>query len=67
MNVLIAANSLGFDAQWLTGWYCYDNNSKPVFGLENHERFSGIIHIGTSDAEKTERGRPNLSQIFKTL
>ncbi|MEE9375209.1 MAG: nitroreductase [Rhizobiaceae bacterium] len=64
MNTLIAANALNFEAQWLTGWFIYDEDAKPILGLDGTERIAGLIHIGTSKIVKSERPRPDVSQIF---
>lgn len=65
-NMLIGANSLGFDAQWLTAWYIYEDDAKDILQLADGERIAGIIHIGTSCAAKTERPRPEISSLFST-
>lgn len=63
-NLLIAANAHGFDAQWLTAWYVYEEDAKPILGLAGEEQIAGIIHIGSSDVPKNERPRPVLDDIF---
>ncbi|MEP1208218.1 MAG: nitroreductase [Rhizobiaceae bacterium] len=64
MNTLIAANSLGFEAQWLTAWYVYDDRARNILGLQSGERIAGIIHIGTSNIAKSERPRPQIDDLF---
>lgn len=64
MNTLIAANALGFEAQWLTAWYIYEEAARDILGLENGEQIAGIVHIGSSTVPKTERPRPAIDSIF---
>ncbi len=64
MNTLIAANSLGFEAQWLTAWYVYEDKARKILGLKNGEQIAGIIHIGTSAIAKSERPRPEIDSLF---
>ena len=60
-NLLLAAQSLGFGAQWLTEWYSYDAGVMAAMGLDAGERISGLVYIGTAGAAPTERARPDLS------
>lgn len=64
MNTLIAANSLGFEAQWLTAWYVYDARARGILGLQRDEQIAGIIHIGSSTIAKSERPRPEIDSLF---
>ena len=64
MNTLIAANSLGFEAQWLTAWYVYDDRARGILRLKDGERIAGIIHIGSSSVAKSERPRPEIDSLF---
>ncbi len=64
MNTLIAANSLGFEAQWLTAWYVYDDRARDILGLKQGEQIAGIIHIGSSSVAKSERPRPDIDSLF---
>ena len=67
MNMLIGANASGYDAQWLTQWYAYDDAMRQELGLREGERVSGFIHIGTRLNEKTERSRPALAQVYSVI
>lgn len=64
MNCLIAANSLGFEAQWLTAWYVYEDAARSIMGLSENEKIAGLIHIGSSTTPKNERPRPDVASIF---
>lgn len=65
MNTLIAANALGFEAQWLTAWYVYEDEAGSILELKSGERIAGIIHIGSSSTPKNERPRPDIQDIFQ--
>ncbi|HEN46788.1 MAG TPA: nitroreductase, partial [Mizugakiibacter sp.] len=58
-NLLLAAQALGFGAQWLTGWAAYDPEVANLLGLDRHERVIGFVHIGTPSAVVAERTRPD--------
>jgi len=64
MKLLMAANAHGFEAQWLTAWYVYDDTANGILQISDTERVAGIIHIGSSSTPKTERPRPELGDIF---
>ena len=64
MNTLIAANSLGYEAQWLTAWYIYHQECRDILGLAQGEQIAGIIHIGTNNAPKTDRPRPDIDSLY---
>jgi len=63
MNLVIAANALGFGAAWLTEWYAYDRSVLDAFGLAPHERIAGFIHIGRPTHVPDDRPRPALADI----
>lgn len=63
MNLSIAANALGYGAQWLTGWAAYEPRARELMGLEPHERIAGFIHIGTPTERLSDRPRPELKDV----
>lgn len=63
MNLLHAANALGFGAAWLTGPFAVDRGALEALGLKRHEKIAGFVHIGTSLQKQDERDRPALSDI----
>jgi len=67
MNLLIAANAYGYDAQWITEWYAYDEKLARELGAGDGERIAGFFHFGTRTMPKTERDRPQLTDIFSTM
>ncbi len=62
-NILVAAHSLGFVANWLTEWYAYHPKVKEKLGLKAGERVAGFIYIGTAAEPLEERPRPELAKI----
>lgn len=62
-NILVAAQSLGFAAQWLTEWYAYDPAVDKALGLTGDERVAGYIYIGTAKMPPKERPRPELEEV----
>ncbi|SIQ11421.1 Nitroreductase [Rhizobium sp. RU20A] len=63
LNLLMAANALGFSSNWLTEWYAFDERAFPILGVEPGEKVAGFIHIGTATVPPTERPRPALADI----
>ncbi len=62
-NILVAASSLGFSAQWITEWLAYSEALRPVLGLEDGEKVAGFVYIGTAKEAAKERGRPELDDV----
>jgi nitroreductase len=67
MNLLVAANALGYGASWLTEWFSFDRRVLDALGLEPQERMAGLIHIGTPREPPAERARPALADIVTRL
>ncbi len=63
MNILIAAQAMGFGASWLTNWFSFDRDVLTAFGLSESERMAGFVHIGTPTAVPADRERPVLAHI----
>lgn len=63
MNLTNAAVALGFRTAWLTEWCAFDRAVATRFGLAEHEKFAGFIHIGEVDVAVEDRPRPDLAQI----
>jgi len=66
-SLLLAAHLKGYGAQWLTGWMAYDAQVGALFGLLEHERLIGFIHIGTPREPMPDRPRPDPSQLLTDL
>ena len=63
MNLLIAADAMGYGANWITDWYAYDARALSLLGLEPGERVAGYIHLGTLAEPPLERVRPDLDKL----
>lgn len=63
LNLLMAANALGYSSNWLTEWFAFDEKAYPLLGVKPGEKIAGFIHIGSPQVPPTERPRPELSQI----
>lgn len=64
MNLVTAVHAMGFAAQWLTGWYAYDQEASEFLGLTAGERFAGFVHIGTPKEKPAERPRPSPEDLL---
>ncbi len=62
-NLLLAANALGYGAQWLTEWYAYHDETRAGFGLDGHDVLAGFMYLGQPAEPSEERERPDLLQI----
>jgi nitroreductase len=63
MNLIIAANALGFASIWLSEWYSYDRCVLTRLGLADHEKIAGFVHIGRAPGPREDRPRPALADI----
>jgi len=67
-NLLIAAQSLGYAAQWLTEWYAYNNLMiKELGGNPDTDKIAGFIYIGDKDKTPIERRRPNKEKVIRYI
>jgi nitroreductase len=62
-NILLAATSMGFAANWVTEWYAYHPLVKERLGLKPGERVAGFIYIGQPATELEERLRPDMNAL----
>lgn len=63
LNMVIAANALGYVSNWLTEWMAFDERAHRIIGVEPGEKVAGFIHIGSTDFPVVERPRPALSDV----
>lgn len=59
-NILLAAVSMGFGAQWLTEWYAFDADVDALLGMSEKEKIAGYMYIGSYNEKPAERQRPSL-------
>ncbi|WP_152045733.1 nitroreductase family protein [Aureimonas psammosilenae] len=65
MNLVHAAHSLGFGANWVTEWIAYDDEAKAILGIQPDEKVVGFIHVGTyRGGPPADRVRPELADIL---
>ena len=57
-NLCLAANALGYGANWLTEWYAFDGNVREALKLDKQDTVAGFIYIGTPTEAPEERTRP---------
>lgn len=63
--MIIAAQAMGYGANWITDWYAYDANARRLLGLTVNEAVAGFVHIGTVGESPMERVRPNIESIVE--
>jgi nitroreductase len=61
--LLLAANAMGFGANWITDWYSYDPSAQTLLGLGPDETVAGFVLIGTTSEPPSERARPDVAQL----
>ena len=67
-NILVAAQSLGYAAQWLTEWYSYNEEVLREFGGDpENDKIAGFIYIGNKQKEPVERRRPIKNKIINFI
>ncbi len=59
MNLIIAANALGYGANLITNWYSDAEEGRAILGLAPHESVVGFVHIGMHTGVILERPRPD--------
>jgi nitroreductase len=62
-NLIIAAQAMGFGANWITDWYAYDDQATTLLGLGEGEKVTGFIYLGTPDEAPQERVRPDVDGL----
>ena len=65
MNLLTAAQSMGFAAQWLTGEAAYEPRVAACLGVAHGDEIVGFIYIGTRTDAPSERPRPALDDVVR--
>ena len=64
INLLYAAQGLGYAAQWLTEWYAYNKKLiKALGGNPNKDKIAGFIYIGKKITKPKERTRPKINEV----
>ncbi|HEX3918698.1 MAG TPA: nitroreductase [Caulobacteraceae bacterium] len=63
MTLIVAAQAMGYGANWITDWYAYDADAGALLGLGDSERVAGYVHLGTSAEAPLERVRPDMAVV----
>jgi len=63
LNMLMAANALGYVSNWLTEWMAFDERAHRILGVATGEKVAGFIHISSTDFPVVERPRPALADL----
>ena len=61
--LLVAAEAMGFGANWITDWYAYQPEALKALGLAEGERIAGFVYLGTPGEPPLERVRPEVSEL----
>ncbi len=67
MNLLLAAEAMGYGANWITDWYAYDPAGAALMGLQDNEQVAGVIYLGTPSEDALERIRPDMAALVRRL
>lgn len=62
-QMLLAAEALGWGANWITDWYSYDPRAQAILGLAADEKIAGFLYLGTATEAPLERPRPDVAAI----
>ena len=63
MNMLHAAHAMGYAAQWLSEWPCYEEKVCEALGGGKEDRIAGFVYIGTAAENPDERDRPSFDDV----
>ena len=64
MNLVHAANALGYGTNMISNWYSDVPEGRALLGLAPQERVVGFVHIGTAQAPAPERPRPDPAKLY---
>ncbi len=67
MNLMHAAEALGFSALWLLKWPGRDREAAALLGVGEGETVAGFFHIGRPAERVADRPRPPLVQVVTRL
>lgn len=63
MNLMVAANALGYGTNLISNWYSDVPEGRALLGLAPQERVVGFVHIGTLASPAPERPRPDPAKL----
>ncbi len=62
-TLCLAAQAMGFGANWITDWYAVDPAARALLGVGDGEQVAGYVHIGSIAEPPLERVRPDVAAI----
>ena len=62
-TLVIAAQAMGYGANWITDWYAYDDAASALLGLCEGEKVTGFIYLGAPEEAPQERVRPDVEGL----
>jgi len=66
MNLVTAAQSLGYAAQWVTEWYAYNPAMLHALGgRPDIDKVAGYIYVGYNTEPLNERRRPEFGDVIE--
>ena len=63
MSLLVAAEAMGFGANWITDWYSYEPGATALLGLRDGEQVAGVVFLGATSEAPLERVRPDVEAL----
>lgn len=63
MSLLLAAEAMGFGANWITDWYAYEAEGRALLGLRDGEQVAGVVYLGSTSEAPLERVRPDVDAL----
>jgi len=63
MNLINAANAMGFGTNIITNWYSDSEEGRRLLGLAPQERVVGFVHIGSHPRTTPDRPRPEIDGL----
>lgn len=63
LNLVHAANALGYGTNIITNWYSDLEEGRRILGLASHERVIGFVHIGSHSRDTPDRPRPEIGPL----
>jgi nitroreductase len=63
MTLCLAAQAMGYGANWITDWYAVDPEARALLGVAEGEQVAGYVHIGTAAEPPAERVRPDVAGL----
>ncbi|KQZ78188.1 nitroreductase [Mesorhizobium sp. Root157] len=64
MNLMLAANALGYGTNMITNWYSDVPEGRALLGLAPQERVIGFVHIGSYEGTVSDRPRPDPAMLY---